>query len=110
MNFNDRTEFLEFLRNNPEDGSAFEGIEINKPYDLGFKDFDNLQRIYITFDKYENFCLFFHPETKELLLGDVNTGGHAARCRVVKIERDTIFSSPDSVKKWYDRWAWEMWK
>jgi hypothetical protein len=108
--FNTKDDFIEFLAKRPEKGKLFNDIDLNSPYDLSFQDYDLFEALAITFDKYKNFHLLIHPKTNELVLGNINTAGHTARCRIVKIERNDIFNRPESIRNWYDNWAWEIWK
>jgi hypothetical protein len=110
MNITGKQAFIEFLNDHPEKGVAYPDIVYNTVYDISINAFIKLPYLKISFEEYEQFLLVMHPDTNELFLGDMNDGGHATRCRIIKIHRDDLFTKQAGLKKWHDNRAWEMWK
>lgn len=102
-------EFRLFLNAHPENGNAYPDCKLNMPYDIPFTEFKLLEKVTITFNNYREFYLFKHPITNEIFLGDLNLGGHVARCRLIKITRSSIFEQPNDLLEWYENYSKKMW-
>jgi hypothetical protein len=105
-----KQEFIEYLENHPEKGLAYPNIQYHKLHDISPNEFIKLKSWTISFDQYDKFLLLIHPDTDEIFLGDMNDGGHAVVCRIIKIHREDFFTKQSELKKWYDKRAWKMWE
>lgn len=109
IDYDNKDKFTEFLEANRETSKAFPTLTMNKPFDLSPREFDSLKKITLSFESYEKFWLMYHNTTKELFLGDINTGGHGAQWRIVKIYRSQILTNQKEMHNWYENWAYKMW-
>ncbi len=105
-----KKEFIEYLAQNEESGQAFKDQAINQPYDISPNEFSELDSLTITFDTFDKFYILRHLLTNEIFLGDMNIGGHAARSRIIKVNRDDFFSQPEKLKKWYNNYSFKIWE
>lgn len=110
MNFNTKEAFTDHLNNLPEKGSAYPDIVYDELYDVSPGELIKLNRCKISFEEYDQFLVFVHPDTNEVFLGDMNDGGHAVRCRLIKIHREDLFTKQASMNQWYENRAWKMWE
>ncbi len=93
-----------------EVGCYYESLIINISYDISPSEFNKLVKFTISFGEYDKFWMMYHPKTNEFFLGDMNNGGHGARCRIIKVERAEILTNPSHMNKWYENRGWEIWK
>jgi len=105
-----KTDFIDYLAQNNETGQAYLDLIIGKPYDISPNEFTKLESFTITFDNFDKFYILRHKLTNELFLGDMNLGGHGARCRIIKVERDDFFNKSAELIIWYDNWSSKIWK
>lgn len=81
------------------------------PYDVSVADYLALDRLELRFRHYAQnpLVLQFSQETHELFLGDMNEGGHAVRCRLVKVTREDILHNSREMLTWLENRAEKMW-
>ena len=111
IEFDNRGKFEKFDKENPETGLEFGDVEFYTPIDLSIKAFMDLQWIGISFEPYDQNPLFlkFSSKTNELLIGDMNDGGHVPRCRIMRIPRQDIYSNGDKLIYWTENRAYKLW-
>ncbi len=104
-------DFKEFDSNHIEKGTLYKEMEIDAPFDLGINDFLNLEWIIISFGDYSDnkVALKFSKTTNEFFIGDMNDGGHAPKCRIIKILREDIYNSSKKLIEWTKNRSYNMW-
>jgi len=109
--FNSLAEFQQFEEQHPPKGFLFQGINKGILYDISTTDFNKLVWLQLDFGAYKEaeFHIAFSEDTYEFFVADMNTAGHGARCRIIKIDREKIYTSSEELIAWNDDWARQMW-
>lgn len=110
--FNIETEFQRFDKEHPEKGELIANMQYDKPYDYGINDFLKLEWIILSFGSFKNerVCIKYSETTGEIFLADMNDGGHATRCRLVKVERRKFYNNQEELIVWTVNRGAEFWK
>ncbi len=80
-----------------------------KPTDISIADYKKLSILELSFDNYNKLDVLHNKFTTELFLGDINLGGHGAKCRIVKIKLADLLEKPKSILDWYANYAEKIW-
>lgn len=111
-NFSNKSDFHKFLTDNPESGELIKGMEHNIPYNFPIKGFLQMEWLALSFESYRDQIINvkFSPKTGEIFIADMNNGGHAAQCRILKPYRDTFFTYPGEMISWTTNRAYKLWQ